>query len=99
MGRRAPRPLALAVNAVREGAAPATPLGRLQAVWPETAGQAIAAAAEPTAEREGIVTVSCTSAVWANELELLSAELLERIRERLGEAAPRGLKFVVAGAR
>ena len=38
--------------------APATPLARVQAAWEQAAGAAIAAAARPTAERDGVLTVS-----------------------------------------
>ncbi len=55
--------------------------------------------AAPVGERGGILTVSCRSAVWAQELDLLSADLLERLNEAVGSegaSAPlRGLRFVV----
>ena len=31
--------------------------------------------AEPVSERDGIVTVACRSAVWAQELDLMTGEL------------------------
>ena len=53
--------------------------------------RAIAAAARPTAEREGVLTVTCEAAVWAQELELMAAAThpgrrLER--PPLGEPGP-----------
>ncbi len=54
----------------------------MQAVWSEVVGVRMAAEARPVAEREGVVTVSCSSAVWAQELELLGAELLARLSAR-----------------
>jgi predicted nucleic acid-binding Zn ribbon protein len=95
MGRRAPRPLALALRGVRERSAPKTPLAAVQAVWREAVGEPIAAVASPLAERDGVVTIACSSAVWASELELRQRQLLARLRDRIGEGAPRGLKFVV----
>jgi predicted nucleic acid-binding Zn ribbon protein len=80
-------------------------LARVQAAWPTVAGPVLAAEAQPVAEREGVVTVACSSAVWAQELELLGPDLLagltahgelsgagriERLRFVIGSAAPRG---------
>jgi predicted nucleic acid-binding Zn ribbon protein len=83
----------------REQAAPQTPLAAVQAVWREAVGPELAARADPVAEREGEVTVECADAVWAQELDLMQAQLLERLRERLGEAAPVSLRFRMNRAR
>jgi predicted nucleic acid-binding Zn ribbon protein len=83
--RRAPRPLAQALSGVVERLAPASTLARVQRVWTQVAGPALAAAAEPTAERGGTLTVTCTSSTWAQELDLMGAELLARLNEALGE--------------
>jgi predicted nucleic acid-binding Zn ribbon protein len=40
-----------------------------------------------------MVTVRCADPVWAEELELMQEQLLERLRERLGEQAPKDLRF------
>jgi predicted nucleic acid-binding Zn ribbon protein len=77
----------------REQAAPQTPLAAIQAVWPEAVGPELAARATPVSERGGEVTVECADAVWAQELDLMQLRLLERLRERLGEAAPKSLRF------
>ncbi|HWA52595.1 MAG TPA: DUF721 domain-containing protein [Solirubrobacterales bacterium] len=94
--RRAPRPASSALRAALEQAAPKTPLATLQASWPAAVGERIAAVATPVSERGGEVTVSCTDSVWAQELDLIQGELLERLREQLGERAPRTLRFRVA---
>jgi predicted nucleic acid-binding Zn ribbon protein len=96
MGRRAPRPAALALRTVLDRGAPRTPLAAVQTVWDEAVGAAVAAAAEPVAERDGELTIRCTSATWAQELALMEGELLKRLRERLGEGSPSSLK-VLAG--
>ncbi|MET0206098.1 MAG: DUF721 domain-containing protein [Thermoleophilaceae bacterium] len=98
MRRRAPRPLALALEGVVGRAEPATLLARAQGVWGEAAGSGLAAFAEPVSERDGVLTVACESAVWAQELELLSADLLTRLNAALGDAGnPQlaRLRFVV----
>jgi predicted nucleic acid-binding Zn ribbon protein len=100
--RLGPRPLRSALAQVRATAAPAGLLARVQAAWPEVAGPAIAAEAEPSAERDGVVTVSCRSAVWAHELGLMSADLQERLNGALSDPSGRGpiagLRFLVASA-
>ena len=92
-----------ALAPVRTGAAPATLLAAVQELWPQAAGDAVAAEAEPVAEREGVVTVACRSATWAQELDLLQSELLERLRGGLGERGFEGrlerLRFTADAAR
>jgi predicted nucleic acid-binding Zn ribbon protein len=92
MGRSAPRPASLALREVLQRFTPQTGLAAVQTVWPQAVGDAIAAVAEPVAERDGVITVRCQSATWAEELSLMEEELLHRLRERLGDAAPGALK-------
>ncbi|HUH80815.1 MAG TPA: DUF721 domain-containing protein [Solirubrobacteraceae bacterium] len=92
MRRAAPRPISAVLPPVVDRLAPATLLARVQHAWPGAAGGAIAAAAHPTAEHEGVLTVSCQAAVWAQELELMEPVLLQRLNEALGEPAVRALR-------
>jgi predicted nucleic acid-binding Zn ribbon protein len=94
MGRSAPRPASTALRSALERAAPRTPLAAAQVAWAGAVGDAIAAAAEPVAERDGTLTVSCESAAWAQELSLMETELLERLRGPLGDACPSALRFL-----
>lgn len=91
--RRAPRPAATAMRAVLGRVAPSTPLAATQAAWGEVVGEQIAAAARPVSERGGQVTIECLDSVWAQELDLMQEQLLERLSNRLGEQAPRSLRF------
>lgn len=84
MSRRAPRPLSAALEGLTTTLSPASTLARVQVAWKSAAGAAIAAAANPTAERDGVLTVTCSAAVWAQELELIAPMLLERLNESLG---------------
>ncbi len=93
--QRAPRPAASALRAALNRAAPKTPLAALQVAWAETVGEQIAAVANPVSERAGEAVVACSDSVWAQELDLMQGQLLERLRERLGEQAPRSLRFRV----
>jgi predicted nucleic acid-binding Zn ribbon protein len=87
MRRRAPVPLAGAVEALAARLEPLTPLSAVQRAWPEAVGPTIAAETEVVSERAGVLTVRCRSAVWAQELTLLGPDLVERLNEALG--APR----------
>ncbi|MDX6609852.1 MAG: hypothetical protein QOF85_1777 [Solirubrobacterales bacterium] len=93
--RSAPRPAGSALRAALERAAPKTPLASLQAAWSELVGERIAAVASPVSERGGEVTVSCSDSVWAQELDLMQGQLIERLRDKLGERAPKSLRFRV----
>ena len=87
MRRLAPRRLDAALAQLTADLAPATTLARVQAAWPGTVGAAIAAEAEPVSERDGVVTVACRSAVWAQELELMGPDLVSRLNSALGDPA------------
>jgi predicted nucleic acid-binding Zn ribbon protein len=93
--RPAPRPAAAAIRSARERATPKTRLAALQGVWATAVGEQLAAVAEPVSEREGVVVVGCADSVWAQELDLMQAQLLERFRVQLGERAPVALRFRV----
>jgi predicted nucleic acid-binding Zn ribbon protein len=93
--RRSPRPATAAFREALDRAAPKTPLAALQAAWAEAVGERVAAVASPVSERGGEAVVSCSDSVWAQELDLMQGQLLERLRERLGEQAPRALRFRV----
>jgi predicted nucleic acid-binding Zn ribbon protein len=84
VSRPAPRPLAVALDGLTAQLAPASTLARIQTIWDRVAGTAVAAAATPTAERDGTLTVTCSAAVWAQELDLMAPVLLQRLNEALG---------------
>lgn len=96
MRRKAPRLLAAALESLTRDVAPQTTLARVQACWGETVGPAIAAEAEPVAERDGTLTVMCRSGTWANELELLAPELLAKLNDALGRDSEPTLKTLRA---
>jgi predicted nucleic acid-binding Zn ribbon protein len=95
--RAAPRPAALALARVRERLQPATPLAAVQRAWPQAVGETIAREAQPVAERAGVVTVACRSAVWAQELDLMAPDLVRRLNQAVGGPAVRALRCVATG--
>jgi predicted nucleic acid-binding Zn ribbon protein len=96
--RRTPRPVSRALAAALEGAEPATLLAAVQRAWPVAVGEAIAREATPVAEREGVVTVACRSATWAQELDLLGGRIREQLVAELPSAASvKALRFTASG--
>ena len=99
MSRREPRSAALAVRELAERLAPASGLAAVQRVWESAVGPALAAQARPTGEGQGVLTVTCSSAVWAQELDLMGQAVIERLNAALGGPAVRSLRCQTVPAR
>lgn len=102
MRRRGPRPLGDALKGFTLGARPQTLLARVQGVWEDAVGATVAAEAQPRSERSGTIVVDCSSAVWAQELELLGPDLLEQLNGALEQPGPTpvaALRFRIARPR
>jgi predicted nucleic acid-binding Zn ribbon protein len=98
MGRRTPRPIGAALQTVLSGAEPATLLAAVQSAWPGAVGEAVAREASPVSERDGVVTVACRSATWAQELDLLAAQILSQVRRNLPDwARLEAIRFTASG--
>ena len=95
MRRVAPRPIGRALEKALPDARPAGLLAEVQSAWPAVAGTALAASASPVSERAGTVTVECESSVWAQELELLGADLARRLDEAVTAGRVERLRFLV----
>jgi predicted nucleic acid-binding Zn ribbon protein len=96
--RRAPRPLSSAIGEALDRAEPATLLAAVQSAWPAAVGEAIAREATPVAERSGVVTVACSSSAWAQELDLLGVQMIEKIRPKLPAGSSlEALRFITDG--
>jgi predicted nucleic acid-binding Zn ribbon protein len=79
--------------------APNTLLAAVQRLWREAVGESAAEHALPTAERGGVLTVSCAEAVWAQELELMGPAIVERLNSRLPERQITRLRCLSVPAR
>jgi predicted nucleic acid-binding Zn ribbon protein len=97
--RPAPRPLGPAVEALAARLAPATLLADVQRVWEAAAGPAIAAEAQPVSERDGTLTLRCTSAVWMAEIDLMGPALVAEINRALGGDRVRAVRCVATDRR
>jgi predicted nucleic acid-binding Zn ribbon protein len=99
VSRRAPRPAALAISSLTDSLAPPTLLAEVQRVWPAVVGEAVAAEATPTGDRGGALRITCRSAVWAQELDLMGPELVARLNAALGRDAVSALRCSAAPPR
>jgi predicted nucleic acid-binding Zn ribbon protein len=97
--RRSPRQVGLAVEQIRDQMAPDTLLADVQRAWPEAVGEAIAAEAQPSAERGGALTISCSASVWAQELDLMAPAILERLNASLRRGRVARLRCVTVPPR
>jgi predicted nucleic acid-binding Zn ribbon protein len=96
---RRPRVLKDVIPGLRSRLAPASLLADVQTRWADVAGEEVAREAQPVAARAGVVTVSCSSSVWASELSMMSSRLVEGLNEHRPDGAPPvvALRFNVAG--
>ena len=99
MSRRAPRPIGAAVDALTQRLAPMTLLADVQRVWEQAAGVVIAQAAQPVSERDGTVTVRCSSAVWMQEIDLMGPVLVDALNDALGADRVRAVRCVPTAGR
>ncbi len=74
-------------------------MAAIQGCWREALGERVAAEARPIRERDGVVTVECRAATWAQELDLMQDELVERLNSALGEPRVAGLRLIVGDGR
>lgn len=91
--RRAPQPLANAVAGIADALSPATPLARIQRSWPNVAkALPVAEEASPSAFHDGVLTLTCTAAVYAQELQLMTTDVVSAVNGALGEGLVSGLR-------
>lgn len=93
---RSPRLLSGTLEALEQRLAPQTLLAEAQGAWSAAVGAAISERARPVAERAGVLTVSCESSVWAQELDLMNDVILARLNERLRSGRIARLRCVAA---
>jgi predicted nucleic acid-binding Zn ribbon protein len=99
VSRRSPRSIGDALRAVRAETVPETLLAAVQSCWRQAVGDQVSAQAQPVSERDGVVTIACHSATWAQELDLLGEELLERLNEALSGPQVKAFRFTADAAR
>ncbi len=65
-------------------------------LWPDIVGAAIAKVTEARGVQEATLFVEVRTSAWLMELNLMKAELLERVNERMSEAPLERIVFVLA---
>lgn len=70
--------------------------GRIWLVWNQAVGERIAAHAQPSAYREGTLTVTVDSAPWMQQLTYLKKELIAKVNEEFGQEMVREI-YMKAG--
>ena len=67
---------------------------RLAKAWPDIVGETIARRTEIVSLKFHTAVVKVSGAMWIQELNLMKAQILERVSERIGDDAVRELRFV-----
>ena len=71
---------------------------RAYKAWARASVPPVSLATRPGGFHKGVLVVECESSVWANELTLLSAQILARMHEVAPGHPVTRLRFVVGGA-
>jgi predicted nucleic acid-binding Zn ribbon protein len=95
--RRGPRRMEQAFDQLADELAPETLLAEVQRAWSSVVGPAISAQAEPTAARGGVVTISCSASVWAQELDLMGPQIVTGLNAVVGRGSVQRLRCVAVG--
>ena len=74
---------------------PAEALQQISIVWPDVVGGPLAAVTRPLSLFRGQLTVAVPSPVWTQELNYVSADLIETLNQRLENASVSRIRFVV----
>jgi hypothetical protein len=82
--------VSFALEGLADDLEPATLIAQIQRRWPAAAGAF--AGCDPVFERDGELTVNCGSAVQAQELDLMSKLVVDRLNAALGQPAVKCLR-------
>ncbi len=61
--------------------------------WKEIVGSQISEKSKPKSLREGVLYVSVANSTWANELDLMSGQLMDTINSYLGTELVKRMRF------
>jgi predicted nucleic acid-binding Zn ribbon protein len=92
---RDPQPLGRAARDVarRHGWSTRVAEGTVFGQWSSVVGRQIAEHAQPTALREGVLSVSAESTAWATQLRVMQAQLLAKIAAEVGDGVVTAVKI------
>ncbi len=92
---RDPQPFGRAARdlAKNRGWTPKVAEGTVFAEWPAVVGEQIASHAQPTALRDGVLSVTAESTAWATQLRMVQAQLLAKIAAAVGDGVVTSLRI------
>ena len=92
---RDPQPLGRAARdlAKNRGWTPKVAEGTVFAEWPAVVGEQIAEHAQPTALRDGVLSVTAESTAWATQLRMVQSQLLAKIAAAVGDGVVTSLRI------
>lgn len=77
---------------IRLGLQDAVATGGLWANWADIVGERVAAHAEPTSLRSGVLRIRVSSPTWATEISYFAPEIMRRANEAAGNQIVREIK-------
>jgi predicted nucleic acid-binding Zn ribbon protein len=92
---RDPQPLGVAARDLSKsrGWSPRVAEGTVFGQWAAVVGEQIAAHAEPSALRDGILSVTAETTAWATQLRMVQGQLLAKIAAAVGDGVVTSLKI------
>ncbi|MFH0887442.1 MAG: DUF721 domain-containing protein [bacterium] len=66
-------------------------------IWDIVLSENIRKNAQPAKVREGVLFVDTATAAWANELNFLKTEIIDKINNHMGESVIKDIFFKVSG--
>ncbi len=92
---RDPEPLGRAARELADtrGWSPRVAEGTVFAQWPQVVGDQIAEHAQPTALRDGVLSISAESTAWATQLRMVQAQVLAKIAAAVGDGVVTSLRI------
>jgi predicted nucleic acid-binding Zn ribbon protein len=92
---RDPQPFGALTNAIakQRGWSPKVSEGTVLGRWVQVVGEDIAAHAEPTGLRDGILSVSAESTAWATQLRMMQSQILAKIAAAVGDGVVKSLRI------
>lgn len=70
-------------------------LARIEDVWSEVTGSAIAENTRPTALKDSLLLVNVTSSVWIQQLQYIKKDLIFRLNSTLGAEDIENIRFKI----
>lgn len=92
---RDPQPLGRAARdlASTRGWSPRVAEGTVFAQWPAVVGDQIAEHAQPTALRDGVLSITAESTAWATQLRMVQAQVIAKIAAAVGDGVVTSLRI------